>query len=289
MPKRPFHFEFYSVHAHVKDGPTDYLKLVNALTGLQGYHSESGDYHVFFGKASLDNGQLFIVIYTGHSEKNTLFFDLKTKAELTESIRPGRFQARKIHAMIDSGKRLLALEVKRGGLGFLSLASLIEEFSRSTSEFKTLDLSFNPIADIGFISRINEFNRIQAATITIARPNVDWTDRHTQLTEVAKESDARALDVTARAKRGKSLSKERGIVDFIRASASSVKSMFQKIKIVGSTGDESGLITLDLSKHVQHLDIAMETNLETNLPNESDVRAKLAAHLNDAKSDNGEG
>jgi hypothetical protein len=288
MPTKPFHFELYSVHAHVNDTPADYLKLLDALVGLQEYHSESGDYHRYVGQASLSNSQLFLVVYTGHSEKSTLFFDLTAKVELTESIGPGRFQARKTHAMVDAGKRLLVIETKKGGLNPFSLAILIEEFLRKKSEFKNLELSFIPIADKEFSARIDEFSRIRSATITIARPNVDWTDRHNQLTEVAKESDAKALDVTARAKRGKGLSKEHGIIEFIKSSATSAKSMFKKIKIIGSIGDGPGLITLDLSKHVRHLDVAMETNSETNLPSESDVRSKLSTYLNNIPAENGE-
>jgi hypothetical protein len=288
MPKKSFHFEFYSVHGHVDDKPVDYLKLLVKLVRLRGYHSESGDYHRYVGQASLSGEQLFLVIYTGHSEKSTLFFDLTAKAELTESISPGRFQARKTHAMIDAGKRVLAIEARKGGLSAFSLSALIEEFLRTDAEFKSLELSFNPIADEEFAARIDEFSRIRSATITIARPNVDWTDRHAQLTDVAKESDAKALDVTARAKRGGGLSKQRGIIEFIKSSASSAKSMFKKIKIIGSIGTEPGLITLDLSKHVQHLDVALETSAETNLPSESDVRARLSAHLTNIPAESGD-
>jgi hypothetical protein len=160
MPRKQFHFEFYSVHAHVDDKPADYLKLLNALVGLGGYHSENGDYHRFVGQANLTGEQLFVVIYTGHSEKSTLFFDLTAKTELTESISPGRFQARKTHAMIDAGKRLLVIETKKGGLNAFSLSALIEEFLRKNIEFKDLDLSFNPIADKEFAARIDELSRI---------------------------------------------------------------------------------------------------------------------------------
>ena len=270
------------------DAPADYLKIVTALVGLRGYHSTSAEYHRYVGQATLSDKQLFLVIYTGSSEKSTLFFDFAAKVELTESIKPGRFLARKTHALIDVDKRLLAIETRKGGLNAFSLSALIEEFLRKNSEFKDLELSFSPIADEEFLVRIDEFSRIKSATITITRPNVDWTDRHAQLTEVAKESDAKALDVTARAKRGKGLSKEHGIIEFIKSGASSARSIFKKIRITGSLGDEPGLITLDLSKHIQHFDTALETNPETNLPSESDVRTKLSSYLKNIPFQDGE-
>ena len=185
-------------------------------------------------------------------------------------------------------KRLLAIETRKGGLNAFSLSVLIEEFLRKNSEFKDLELSFSPIADQEFLTRIDEFSRIRSATITIARPNIDWTDRHAQLTEVAQESDAKALDVTARAKRGRGLSKERGIIEFIKSGASSAKSIFKKIRIIGFIGNEPGLITPDLSKHIQHLDVPLETDAETNLPSASDVRSKLSSYLDSLPSEDGE-
>jgi hypothetical protein len=288
MPKKSFHFEIHSVHGHLDDHPVDYLKLVGALTRLRGYHEENNNYHVVVGRAELKADQLFLVIYTGYSEKNTLFFDWSSNAELTEVTLPGRFKARKTHAIIDASKRLLGIEVRKGALGSLALSALIEQFARTTEEFKTLEIDFNPVADLEFANRLNQFRRIQAATITIARPNVDWTDRHDQLTDVAKESDAASLDLTARAKRGKSLSKESGLIQFIRLGASSARTMFKKIKITGAIGEDSGLIQLDLSKHVEHVNIALDVNADTGLPNESEVRSKLSSFLGGMKAGDGE-
>jgi hypothetical protein len=285
MPKRLLRFEFYSVHGHTDTGAVDYLRLLKILAGLKDYHFESNGYHVAVGNATLTGEQLFLTIYTGSSETSVLFFDLNVKKELVESSQPGRFQARKTHALIDGGKRILLLETKKGALNSLRLATLLEEYARKTSsEFGTLDLSFNPVADKGFIEQINDFYRIQTATVTIKRPNVDWTDRHTQLTEVAKESNARTLDVAAHASRGKSLSKDNGLVEFIKSSASSAKSMFQKIKIVGSFDGDSGLISLNLTKHIRRADFSMQTDATNNLPSETELRAKLASYLTDDPS-----
>lgn len=280
MPRKSFRFELYSIHAHLDDTPVDYDKLINALAPLKDFHQEDGSYHTVVGTVNLRGNQLFLVIYTGYSEKSTLFFDFVTNAEFAEATQPGRFQARKTHAMLDARRRLLVIEVRRGGLGSLGLASLIEQYLQRNQEFRSLELEFNPIADADS-RRIDELRRIQAATVSLARPNVDWTDRHDQLMEVASESEAGALDVTARARRGKSLSKHGGLVEFIKQGASSAKSMFRKIKIVGTIGDDSGLITLNLSKHVQHLNVMLDTDAPTGLPNEREVQSKLSNYLSE--------
>jgi hypothetical protein len=267
------------MHGHVGDRVADYIGLVKTLEGLQGYAEKDGNHHVAVGRSELIGSQIFLVIYTGYSEKSTLFFDLAEKKELTEATSPNRFPARKTYAMIDGARRFLILESKKGGLSALSLSSVIEKYAQRNQELKLLELSFNPIADKEFASRLVEFRRIRSATITIARPNVDWTDRHTQLTQVANESDAKALDVTARSRKGQSLSKDHGLIQFIKESATSAKSMFQKIRIVGSFGDDSSLITLDLNKHVQQLNVTLDTDSATGLPRDSDVRKNLSAYL----------
>jgi len=283
MPKKSFRFELYSVHGHLESGTPDYVKLFGAMTNLKGYHTQEGKRHIAIGTASFVNEQFFLTAYTGPSEKSLLFFDVAQKTELTESMLPGRFPARKTYAMIDARKRFLLIDSRRGSLHALDLAALFEEHAHEVlPDYKTLELVFNPVADVEFIKRLDALERIQAATITVARPNVDWTDRHNELTHVADESNAKALDVTARARRGQSLSRDAGLVQFIKQFAASARSMFEKIKVVGATSEDSGLITLNLSKYVEHVNVLMNTDPITNLPNDNDVRGILAGYL-DAK------
>jgi hypothetical protein len=281
MAKRVLRFELYSIHAHLAtDIPVDYMKLFETMPSLQGYHLEESKHHIAIGKANFSSGRLFIVAYTGYSEKSMLFFDVTAKEELTESTVPGRFQARKTYAMVDGRKRFLLIEMKKGNLSPADLAFALEAHVQTAlPEYKSLELVFNPIADVEFIKRLEALARIQAATVTIGRPNPDWTDRHNQLTEVADESNAKALDVTARAKRGKSLSKDAGLVQFVKHFAGSAMTMFQKIKITGQLGADSGLITLDLSKHIEHVNIPFDVDPKTHLPNDGDVQREMSAYL----------
>ncbi len=287
MPKRLSRIEFYHLHGHVAGGPLDYRDLLRALQSLRGYDLKEGTHHAAVGTAAFNSraGQLFLVVYTGYSERSSLFFDLTTTEELTESTLPGRFQARKTYAMIDAGARLLAIEARRGYLGPSSLARLIEEYVRTSesSGFRTLELSFSPVVDEAFLDRLNEFERIKSATITIVRPNVDWTDQHDKLTEIAQASDAKSLGIEANSKRGKSLSTSDGIIHFIKSGAARARSLFQKIKIIGSLGGDSGLIILDLSKHIKYASLPIEVSPHTGQTNDSDARSKLSKLLRDAR------
>ena len=223
-------------------------------------------------------GKLFLAAYTGYAEKTVLLFDLNEQTELFEATKPGQFPARKTHALIDPQRRLLLIESMRGHLHPEDLAEALESVGRRMPGYETLELNFNPVADTEFIRQIDQFRRIQSATVTMARPNIDWTDRHHQLTEVADESNAKAIDVTVRSKRGKTLSKDAGLVQFVKQFAALPMSIFKRISITGDR-DDGGLITLNLSKHIEHLDLLAPINPATGQPNESDVRQNMESYL----------
>lgn len=293
MPKKLFRIDFYHVHGHAKNAPVDYVRLLDALQSIRGYDLKVANHHTAVGTANLasNGGQLFLIVYTGYSAKTALFFDLLETKELTQVTRPDRFPARKTYAMIDARKRLLAIESKKGYVGPSLLSRLIEEYfhTLTDSEFKTLELNFSPVVDETFVDKLNEFERIKSATITIVRPNVDWTDQHDKLTEIAQESDAKSLGVEAHSKRAKSLAKKSGIIQFIKTSAASkAKSLFQKIKIVGSLSDDSGLITLDLNKHIKYSNVPIDFDTNTGQPNDTDAASQLSKALRDAKQSNEE-
>ncbi|MGD0180438.1 MAG: hypothetical protein ABSC15_11550 [Terriglobales bacterium] len=273
--------ELYSIHAHVDTAAQiDYAAFFDSMAqALKGYHFEEGARQVAIGRVVSLSGKLFLVAYTGYAEKTVLLFDLNEQKELFEATEPGRFPARKTHVLIDPQRRLLLIESMRGHLHPEDLAVALEAVGRKMPGFETLELNFNPVADSEFIRQIDQFQRIQSATVTMARPNVDWTERHHQLTEVADESNAKAIDVTVRSKRGKTLSKDAGLVQFVKQFAALPMSIFKRISITGARDEDGGLITLNLSKHIEHLDLLTPINPETGQPNESDVRQNMESYL----------
>jgi len=280
MPQRHLRIELFSIHAHIDGGTVDYVKFFDSIMpSLTGFHYEEGTRHVAFGSNSKLGGRLFLVAYTGYDTKALLFFDLNKQQELFESTQPGVFQARKTHAMIDPVNRFLLIETKRGHLHPEDLAVALEAIGRKTAGYETLELNFNPVAESEFLKQIDQFQRIQQATVTLARPNVDWTDRHHQLTEVADESNAKAIDVTVRAKREKSIAKDAGIIQFVKQFATLPQSIFKRISITGARDEDAGLITLNLSKHIEHFDLVADVNPENGQASESDIRNRMESYL----------
>jgi hypothetical protein len=280
MAQRHLRIELYSMHAHIENGTVDYVSLFDAiLPTLAKLHYEEGTRHVAFGQASKVGNRIFLIAYTGYDARAFLLFDVNRQQELFESIQPGRFHARKTHALLDPRQRFLLIENRKGHLRPDDLANAIELVARKLSGYETLELEFNPVAEGEFVRQIEQFQRIQQATITLARPNVDWSERHHQLTEVADESDAKAIDVTVRAKREKSIAKDNGLIQFVKQFAALPQSIFKRISITGSRDDDAGLITLNLSKHVEHIDLLADLDSDTGQPNESEVRNTMESYL----------
>jgi hypothetical protein len=162
------------------------------------------------------------------------------------------------------------------------LAKIIETEARRVAEYSTLELSFTPVAAQAFMTKISQMERIQSATVTIARPNVDWSDSYKVLSGLADDSKGKAIDATIRARRGDSLSKESGIIPSMKHWLSDKLSAVASATIKGSSGDKSGLITLKLNDYVEALNVVTDVQAESGQPLEIAIEEKLNSYL-DAK------
>jgi len=280
--KRSLRFLLYSIHGHVATGRPDYEALFRSLTSIKGYYREEGKRLVAVGSAMLVKHQtrLLLTVYTGDKEKAILFFNVKEKSEYNWMTAPNQFMARKTHVLIDPAQRQLLIETGRGSLPAEELAKIIEEEARKKADYKTLDLSFTPVASPGFAAKINQMERIQSATVSISRPNYDWNHRYEALAKLADDSRGGAIDATVRARRGDSLSKDDGLIPSIKHWLSDKLSAVSSAKIKGSLRDGgSGLITLKLSDYIETMNAAVEVNPESHQPIETEVTEKLNEFL----------
>ena len=286
MSKRSLRFLLYSVHGHLATGVPDYVALIRSLVSLQGYHYEEGNRQAAIGTAMLVRNQerLFMIAYTGDKEKSTLYFDLSEKHEFISQNLPNQFVARKTNIMIDATQRRLVIEAGRGCLLAEELARIIEDEAHKKPEFAGLELSFTPVAAPAFMDKINRMERIQSATVSIARPNIDWTDNYDDLAKLADESQGGAIETTVRAKRGKSLSKVAGIIPNIQHWLSDRLSAVASAKVKGAAPDDSGLITLKLSDYVDTLNVSVDASPDSNQPTPSEVQNKLSTYLNNQEN-----
>jgi hypothetical protein len=99
-----------------------------------------------------------------------------------------------------------------------------------------------------FLARIEALDRITEATVRVVRPNPGWRDLETELGEKAGESDAKKVDLTMTARRKSSLSKQGGVIGWIRDAFSQRELGFAAIK--GRKGRQAETFTTEkLGKH----------------------------------------
>jgi hypothetical protein len=292
MPKRTLRFLQYSIHAHLENGNPDYAALFKAMTILKGKKRQSGRRVTVIGSAMLTKGskeqdRLSLVIYTGDNDQSVLFFDLNELTEFNTAATPGRFAARKTHAVIDPTGRTLMLESGRNHPPAEELAELIEDAARTLVGFESLELSFTPIPTPSFAEKITGMQRIQSATVSLARPNADWGDRYDQLRGMATDSNAKLIDATVRAGRNETLSKQSGLVPSIVHWLKETLPAVANAKIKGNADGNSPLIELKLSDHIEAVTLPIEVGSESKYPSDALIQENLNAYLDAKDKDRG--
>jgi hypothetical protein len=292
MSKRTLRFLQYSIHAHLEGGNPDYATLFRQLISLKGRYRKSGRRFVAVGTAMLTRGstdqdRLLLIVYTGEDDQNILFFDVNQQAEFNTATEAGRFVARKTRVLIDPIQRTLLIESGRNHPSAEDLADFIETEAQKLEGFKTLELSFTPVPTRTFAEKITNMQRIQSATVSLARPNVDWGDRYTQLTQYAEESNAKVIDTTVRAGRNDSLSKKSGLIPNLVHWLTETLPAVVNAKIKGTADGQSPITELKLSDYVETLTLSVDVNPETKQPLDAMIQERLNAYLDSRGKENG--
>jgi hypothetical protein len=124
----------------------------------------------------------------------------------------------------------------------------------SDREPVTVNLEAEPGPE--FLERMEALDRVTEATVRIVRPNPGFRDLDTELGDQAEQSDAKRADITMGSRRNASLSKDTGIIAWIRERFGQNKLGFAAIK--GRRGSQvESFNTEKLGKHAM-LNIEMD-------------------------------
>ena len=129
-----------------------------------------------------------------------------------------------------------------------------EEGQDGDREPVTINLEPEPGPE--FLAQMEALDRVTEATVRVVRPNPGWHDLQSELGEKAGESDARKVDLTMTARRRASLSKNGGIVNWIRNAFAGGELGFAAIK-GRRAGQTESFNTEKLGRHAR-LDIEMD-------------------------------
>lgn len=291
MPKRTMRFRLFSIQAHIGNDNPDYAQLFNQLAGLRRMSRIAGNRVIAAGNPMLTNGgpsasnRLFLTVYSGDNEKNITWFDLKEQAEITSTAEEGRFVAKKTYVLIDPGMKRIALEAGKGHPSADDLAEFLEDQARKLAGFEKLDLTFSPVAVPKFAQQIERLQRIQAASVVIARPNPDWTDRLDQLTQTANDSNAKVVETSVRAGRNEGLAKDAGLVRYIKEWVTGAFPSLKNAKLKGNLEGSSAPIELKLTDYIETASFAFDVDATTKRPLDSEIQKGLHLLLDTRKEE----
>ena len=276
MARRTIRFKLYTIHAHIGNVAPDYINLLQAIP--EKFLKQDGDIRIAVGSRKLLGNRLFLVLYKGGTEKDTLNFNWTTYEEFMTTNLPGTGPARKTRVVLDAIQRRAVIESGRECVSAEEFAKIVETKLRTIKQYGELKFSLAPVAP-EFAQSINRLSRIQSASVSLLRPNADWTDNLDELTKIASDSNGGVIDVGVRAGRGDSLSKELGIVPSIKAWVAGARSAVAKAIIKGQDS-ESKFIELKLSDYTESFNLSFQTTKESSRPSESEIESRLTTHLN---------
>ena len=246
--------EAFAVHAHRANGAVNYRLLFERLEGIQKRRRilELGDKLIALPVVRVTGSECFLIAYEGPIGLKPLIFNSGNAEERIEQLQPQEVVATRTHGLIKLASRELYLEFNQRGAKATHIQELISAVVSQSDGWEGLDLAFTPMVDQDFMDAVDRFARVRIASVKLARPNVDWTDDFKHYMAIAQESDAGTFEVAAYAERGGSLSKRRGLIDFIKNVTAHELPSVTAAHITGNRQGEEAETTVSLSKFIRH-------------------------------------
>ena len=280
MPFTTRKLEVFKLHGRTETGTLNYKQFFAALGHVPPDERarERGSRLLAFPVLSVSQSTAWLITYEGDVGVNPLIFSSSQARERVQRLRSGEVVAYKTHVLINLTSREVIVEYNHRGAKANDIIWILEEIGRSLQGYDSLSLELNPVADEGFISAMDRFERIRLASLRVARPNIDWTDHYDNLNAVAADSEARTAEIELTAHRGGSLSKTRGIVRFIRDLARGTHSILKSARLTGVREGESESTTLSLSHHIEHQKIRARVTHDGHIDDEH-IKKKMQDFL----------
>lgn len=241
----------YSLHGRTKDGVVDYLAYFQALyrAPAPSRQTSVGDQLIAVSQMSSVGSTWLMRFVSGDANTAPMFFDPRTGEETTAEL-SGQILASAVWMMVDPTSRYVAIERKRPGVPVSVIAQALSHFSAELNLADSRSVfDLNPIPAPSFVTELERFERIRQASVVVARPNYDWTDNATRLTEYAAASDGQTAETSISAGRGESLSKTTGIIEDIRRLASRAIGPIKNLRVTGRREGEQKETSVSLARH----------------------------------------
>lgn len=254
IPSKSVRLELFDIQGHHGNLPLDYINFFSFIHDQESRtRQEKVADKVIAVPVFRELGERYAFIaYWGSTDRSFLVFDTETQSEEVRQIEDGKILATRTVGIIDPIRRHLALQYVHTGVHASQIAVFFEKLARERSAaFSRASLEFAPVAGASFRQRLADMDRIQSAALTLTRPNYDWGDYSDQLSNLAGDSQAQRIEVSALAQPKQSLSKNRGVVQLISKLAEGSRHIMKTANVIGFREGDSAPITLNLNKHIE--------------------------------------
>lgn len=190
-------------------------------------------------------------------DSRPLIYDYETGDERIEELGDSEVVATRTHLAYIRSTREVIIEYNHRGAKATDLIRLLNALSDRFLDVRT-EFELTPVVDRGFIQEVDDFERILNASVTIARPNPDWTDWADHLADVADASDGQQITVNVSAGRGGSLDESNGVMAIIRGLVASGLAVIKTARVEGYRMGEEAKTSVSLSRHVEHQSVEVD-------------------------------
>jgi hypothetical protein len=281
VPTKTIRLEAFDIHGHNGSQPFDYTDFFRFIARLDNERrrEQVADRIIALPNFRESKGLFYFSAYAGSSESSFLVLDLREGSEEVRQLEAGKLLATRTVGVIDPIRRIAVVQYVHAGVRAQQIAALFEKLAHIESrDFKGATLEFALRVGEEFRKQVMALDRIKAVSMTLTRPNKDWTDYAQNLTDMASDSNAHNLSLTAAASRNNSLSKSRGAVRVLRELiAGTQRSILKSASVKGTNSDEES-IELKLNKQIENKAVKVET--ENGLPSPAAVSNAATDFLN---------
>lgn len=215
-----------------------------------------------------------LIAYEGPVGVNPLIFDAATGDERFENLTPRQVVATRTYGIIDLKSREAIIEYNQRGAKAHDISQLLEETGRKIGLGADFSVELNPVVDDNFLVALDRFGRIKVAQMKVARPNLDWSDNYDGLSKVGQESNGRTVELAVTAHRYDSLSKNSGIIQFIKDMVGERIPSLKGASVTGNRKGEAAETRISLANYVVHQKIYVEVDHNGHAVT-SDIQEKL--------------
>lgn len=246
----------YSIHAHGKNFDGNYSAIFSTLSGIEKSDRTVKISSLTFGISDVVKLEtdFFLTFIEGEEGINPLIFDSQTGDTYEDQLEAHEILVSASHALFVPEKRRVLIEYVKSAPKASVMERVIEQLLQKHygEDFK---IGFSPIIEEDFVREIDKFKRIRVASLTLMKPNAGWDDHYTKISELLEESRGEKADISVRAARGETLSKNAGIVEVIKDVANDQQPYLVDAEIIGVKEGEDVETKVPLNQHVVHRNI----------------------------------